>query len=419
MTRTRPSQSAARTPYRPVLVGASLAFVLGACRVTPEAMQRRHWELNDMINRTSSEQLLLNIVRLRYDEMPYFLQVSSISTQFSAAQGTNASGSVGSGASGVLGLSASLSYSENPTVTWALPDSREYLGRLLAPMSADQLTVLAQSGWDAERVLRVGVKKMNRLRNMDFTVDEGVYTPPNYGDFVEVLHLVHELNKDGLIDLAYGAKSSSAAGNIPLDKMDPGAIVDGQPYGVQFMTRDDPKTFEVLKLTKPLFLRFSKESDADPGAKRLRQLLHLVDGQYSFGIVDTITSGKEQMLSESGRLSQAFEQDAQLAEIVVNNRSIMEVLYFASTYVEVPREHAERGYVDERGHVASDWLHIASSPTEPENAWMKVKYHGQWFYIAGADVTSRKSFSLLEAMFDSVVGNVPGGKPLLTLPVTN
>lgn len=73
----------------------------------------------------------------------------------------------------MIGLIGSLSYTETPTVTWSLPDSREYFGRLMSPMGADELTVLAQSVWDPERVLPVGLKKKYPIGIVD-TADSSV-----------------------------------------------------------------------------------------------------------------------------------------------------------------------------------------------------------------------------------------------------
>lgn len=394
-----------------------LMIGLTGCAVQTKIIQNRHWELNDIIRATHNEQLLLNIVRLRYDDTPYFLQVSSVTTSFSAQGNVGVTGSFPKDSPNVLGLSGGLSYGETPVVTWSLPDSREYFGRLLAPMGADQLTSLAHSGWDPTRVLRMGIKKINRLRNKDFRIEEGIITPPTYDGFLEALKLISELTREGLIDFAYGVKSSMGAGKIPLDKLDTTAIPDGLQYGLQFMTRDDPNVFEPLKLFKPLFLRFSKQSDNDPQAKRLRELLNLDPNKYSFGIVDTASSGVEQLRSESGKISQVFEPDTNLAEIVVNNRSMMEVLFFASAYVQVPEAELLRNVVREGGLFDPDWITVRVSPDEPSDAWLKVKFRGHWFYIAANDLKSRVSFGLLDALFESVVGNVPGAKPLLTLPV--
>jgi hypothetical protein len=118
-------------------------------------------------------------------------------------------------------------------------------------MGADQLTALTQSGWDPDRVLRVGIKKMNSLRNIEFRLNEGIITPENYADMLEALRLIDELTATGLVDFAYGVKSTTGAGKIPLEKLDTRAIPDGLPYGLQFLTRDDPNIFEPLKLTNP------------------------------------------------------------------------------------------------------------------------------------------------------------------------
>lgn len=397
--------------------GAIVTFLCG-CSVSPKLIQSRHWELNDTIRETHFEQLLLNIVRLRYDEMPYFLQVSSVSTQFSANQNFNVSGSFPEKAPSIFGLGGGASYTESPIVTWSLPDSRDYLGRLMAPLGSDQLTVLAQSGWDVERVLRFGAKKMNRLRSLEFHAGEGIYEPDSFRGFVEVLALIKALQRDGLADMAYGVKSSMGAGKIPLDKLNTRAIPDGLAQGLQFMTRDDPNVFEPLKLFKPLFLRFSKQSDTDPRVKRLRKLLNLDSKKYSFGIVDTASSGVEQLLSESGKASQVFDPEKDFAEIVVNNRSMMEILQLAACFVQVPEEDLAHRYVsaiDKKPDTT--WLKIRTAEDEPDEAWLKVQYRGHWYYIAADDVYSRSSFSLLDALFASVVGDVPGAKPLLTLPV--
>ena len=401
-----------------MMLGSAVIGLNGCASYHTQLIENRHWELNDAIRETHLEQLLLNIVRLRYDETPFFLQLSSISTSFSSSVGVGASGEFPDGGTNVLGLNGSLSYTESPTVTWSLPDSRQYLGLLMAPMGADQLTVLAQSGWDPGLVLKVGVKKMNRLRGLEFNVNQGIYQPANYEQFLEVLRLLDELNREGLIDLAYGVKSSRVSTNIPLEQFDITVIPDALAHGVQFMPRDDPKVLEPLKLFKPLFLRFSRQSDNDPRAKRIRELLNLDADKYSFGIVDTGNSSVEQLRAESGKLTQAFDPDTEYAEIVLNNRSVMEILYFASRFVEVPETDLMQKRVSaDSQRPDTDWFKILSSASEPTDAWLKVKYRDSWFYIAATDVQSRSSFTLLNAIFASVVGNIPGAEPLLTLPV--
>jgi hypothetical protein len=126
----------------------------------------------------------------------------------------------------------------------------------------------------------------------------------------------------------------------------------------------------------------------------------------------------EQARSESGRVAQAFDLEAKYDEVVVNNRSVMEMLYFAAGYVQVPEADIGQGRVSAVSRrPAADWLNILSAQSEPSDAWLKVQYRGSWFYIAADDLRSRTSFTLLDAIFASVVGSIPGATPLLTLPV--
>lgn len=102
----------------------------------------------------------------------------------------------------------------------------------------------------------------------------------------------------------------------------------------------------------------------------------------------------------------------------MNNRSVMEMLYFAAGYVRVPEtDLAQKRAGAGSQRLAADWLNILGAQSEPSDAWLKVKYRGFWFYIAADDLRSRASFTLLSAIFASVVGSIPGATPLLTLPV--
>ena len=61
--------------------------------------------------------------------------------------------------------------------------------------------------------------------------------------------------------------------------------------------------------------------------------------------------------------------------------------------------------------------HGWTSRRRTPGAWLAVERCGSWFYIRADDLDTRISFTLLNAIFASVVGEVPGAKPLLTLPV--
>ena len=159
---------------------------------------------------------MLNLVRLRYDEPPYFLQLSSITTSFSAGTSVVASATLPEGNNNTYGVSSSFSYSESPTVTWSIPDSREFLGCLYAPVGAVQLTLLSQSGFDLTVVFRIGVQKMNLLRNREFRTRDGEFQPDSYSLFLEVLELMQAIQKEGLIDFAYALMTNYGGPPLPI-----------------------------------------------------------------------------------------------------------------------------------------------------------------------------------------------------------
>ena len=102
---------------------------------------------------------------------------------------------------------------------------------------------------------------------------------------------------------------------------------------------------------------------------------------------------------------------------MLTNRSVIEILQFASAYITAPEADIEKGYVRNRDLGSNVMMNVLSSQTEPADAWLKVQYRGTWFYVPSTDLDSRSSFAFLSALFASVVGDVPGAEPVLTLPV--
>ena len=402
---------------RNLLITMLLPILVSGCAMQAEIIQQRHWDLNETIRETSNEQLLLNLVRLRFDETPYFLQVASITTNFSAAASVGATGTIPQGSgNNVLGLNTGITYSESPTVTWSIPDSREFLGRFYAPVGADQLTLLAQSGFDLVEVLRIGVQKMNLLRNREFHIRDGEFRPENYPQFVEAVDLMEALRKEGLIDFAHSLMTNYGGVTLPISQMDPRGVAEGMPYGLLYLSRESG-TATPYRVQKPLFLRFSKRSDGDPRAQRLRQLLNLRPDLYSFPITNTVDVSPEAIRAVDGKLAQIFDPQEKLAHIGLINRSVLDILRFAAASVEVPGEEVASGRARMRDVRLDEYLVVRTSPTEPADAWLKVPYGGAWYYIPATDLQARTSFTLLGALFASVVGDVPGAKPVLTLPV--
>jgi len=400
-------------------IASALVFAaLAGCSMQAKIIQSRHWDLNETIRQTKEQQLLLNMVRMRYEETPYFLQLSSITTSFSAGANAGIQASLPSGGSApnIYTPSAGFSYSETPTVTWSIPDSSKMLARFYAPIGTNQLTVLAQSGFDLVDVFTIGARKVNALRNREFSFKDGLLVPPDYDDFLEALRLMKELTRDGLADTTHSLNAKYGGVTLPIAQMEPRGVAEGLSIGQLYLSRE-PGQATPLQAIKPLHLRFTKQSDDDPRAKRLRELLNLRPDLYSFPILDVTDVSPEGLRSLDGKLAQVFDPDEKLAHIMFTNRSVVEILQLAAAYVSVPQGDIEKGVVRNRDLGSHVMMNVLSSQTEPADAWLKVQYQGTWFYVPSTDLDSRSSFAFLSALFASVVGDVPGAKPVLTLPV--
>ena len=123
----------------------------------------------------------------------------------------------------------------------------------------------------------------------------------------------------------------------------------------------------------------------------------------------------------------AFPFKRQPDEVGIRCRSLMSILYFLSTAVEVPPPHLADGLVtvtrDEQGK-PFDWkqlsgrvLTIRSQPDRPAHAAVAVKHRGWWFYIADNDPNSKITFTLLNTLFELQATTGSGKSPVLTLPV--
>ena len=108
----RPARAAATT----LLV---IVAVTGCTQLGPGLIEAGRNEYNAAVVQTEDEQSLLNLVRLRYADNPYWLSVGSVTTQFSFSQG--ASAEIARDTEFLRygpRVGADVRYSETPTITY-------------------------------------------------------------------------------------------------------------------------------------------------------------------------------------------------------------------------------------------------------------------------------------------------------------
>ena len=413
-----------------LICGLMALGMLQGCTVGPKLYKTTFTQYNDVVRQTLDEQLLANLVRMRYLESPIFLQVSSLNTSFSVGGNVGASGTFPSGGADSYGADIGGSYSESPTISFSMPESREYYGRLLAPLSADQVTSLVLAGYNSELVFRTAVRGVNALQNLNADFDNSTEEPLAHAKFREALALIKKLRSEGIVDLELGGKETFWSSPVTIDAKSDisqvlllGAASFAMSNDAEIVAYPDGK-WQTHRYEKHMALRFSPASDDLPDAQRLKKLLGLKVDHYNFSIVDAEMVNAEKARGVLGQSPGALDPSVVWVEIGMRGRSMFEILQIASKEVRVPADDIRLGKASadrpqglQSSTGASDWLVIKSSDSQPSGSSLSIQYKGHWFYIDDTDLQSRETFSMLTALFAVVGGTVPGAHPVLTLPV--
>jgi len=325
---------------------------------------------NMAVQQTNSEQLLLNIVRLRYRDPPYFLEVSSISTTFDFTASASGSASLPSSESKIYDLGTGISLSEQPTVSYTPLQGEDFVTELMSPVDLNTIILLYNWGWSVERIFRICLQSINNVPNAPTASGPTPDYAPKYEHFREVVRLLRQLQIQGVMDMGY---TPSGDPNNPVVKI----LIDDQA------------------------LEFSE-------VKRLCELLGLEHGRTDYPLTTEAGAGGKD-------------------RIAAVPRSLMGSLFYVSQSVEVPLDDERTGRVtvtkDTQGN-RFDWrevvgglMDIHSSEQQPKYAYAAVRYRGNWFYIDDSDLASKSTFSLLMQLFALQAGEIKSTAPVLTLPV--
>ena len=118
-----PMAATRKIHYRLLCSLALLPLFLGGCSpFGPKRVAPDRFDYNAAIARSANEQMLLNLVRLRYREVPVFLALSSLLTQYTylGQVGVGGSSSRATGAPAYsVGGDAGVVYAERPTITYS------------------------------------------------------------------------------------------------------------------------------------------------------------------------------------------------------------------------------------------------------------------------------------------------------------
>jgi hypothetical protein len=359
--------------YRRLLIGVVLVtwLLLPACTAFgPKRLPRDRFNYNQAISRSWNEQMLLNVVRLRYVEMPVFLDVGSVLTQYTYEGSVGASGSVGDSGFGfdqsIAGGEASLGYSERPTITYIPVTGRAFARRLYSPIPAEVVFSLAQAGWAMDLIMPICLQRINEVENMSFTAVPSPEDQENLRKFHRVLELFEELGERDVFEMYRDQQETESVRYLVFDE------------------NQNPETQAIID--------------------ELKRMLGLDLQENVFRVTDRVTRRRPN-------------------EITLQMRSMLAMMLFLSRGIDVPAVHLEERWAVNMPLLADDeartsmfpWR-VRSAVDRPDNAFGAVRYRGHWFYIEMSDGATKRAFALLTFFFRLLAPDLPAAAPILSLP---
>ena len=173
--RTRDAEITGRVPHA-MLVGVerilplliTVVALAGCAHVGPKTVLVDRVDYGATIADSWKEQTLLNIVKMRYMDLPVFIDVASIVSGYSLQTGVNVGGVVSSKGA-IQGNYASVGgqaiYTDRPTITYVPLTGEKFLHGLITPIDPRNIFFMIQAGYAADFLLGLTVESLNGLRS--------------------------------------------------------------------------------------------------------------------------------------------------------------------------------------------------------------------------------------------------------------
>jgi hypothetical protein len=333
----------------------------GCGSVGPRTLDKDQLNYGNSVGNNWKNQMLANIVKLRYIDMPVFVDVGSIVSGYSME--TQVSGRLGFSDSFTggdsQGLGAGGKFTDRPTITYMPKTGDDYLRSLLAPVQPKNLLALVQAGYSAELLFTWSVEAINGVQNYSGIARTRVEADP---EFYELAGLMSEMQALGAI--AWEFDTDPATGH------------------------------DVL-----LVLRHEDISDAIRAKRtRIAEIMGLDIDTHKFRVVYAPTRVSRDTLS-------------------LQTRSVLQTLSAMAGFVDVPAELANQAVPGFKlqGELARPF-HVLSGKDRPDESFAAIKYRDHWYWIENTDMASKRVFTLM--LFLTTLTNKASDStgPVLTIP---
>ncbi len=343
-----------------------LEFCSCAAKVGPKTLAHDRFDYSAAITRSWKEQMLLNMVKLRYMDPPMFLDVQQVVQQYTR-EGTGSIAAPGWAGDSTIAPAATASgrWAESPTITYVPLSGERVTKSLLQPVSPAALFSLVEAGWPIDAVFEIGVRAINGLHAGSRTEMLRRTGDP---DFYRMLSMLRELQTSDSFSIRV-EETKDGVGSLLVFRARPA---------------DDRTTAT---------------------AQKVRELLHLSPNAQEFRLA-------------FGEMPQDDK------EIAMLTRNMLDILGEASAGVEIPASDVDEGRAVKMVPLGtlSEFpprllIRVRSSTSKPDatEAFTAVPYRNYWFWIDDRDVSSKRGLGFLMILFTLVESGPTPAPPVLSI----
>ena len=343
-------------------IGAAIlaSSILTACAsIGPRHVVHDRFDYADALSRSWKENMLLNLVKLRYADAPLFLDVSSIVEQYTLQGTLSAAAQFPNPSANPSSVGGTMQWADRPTISYQPLIGSHFTKSLLTPIEPVQVMKLVQAGWPVAVVFRFAVRSINGIRAGTLTHLLSQAEDPRFAQLVEALARLQQI----------------------------GGI------GVREEKKGDEETIYVM-------LPRSADAQAEEDRRFVVDTLRLDPARSEYRLTyGAVGGGKD--------------------EIAVVTRAVLEILGELSFDVQVPPQHEADGRVGPplpAGIHRATSLHVLSGVDRPASVFAAVRYQDYWFWIDNQDFASKRTLSFMMILIALAETGGAAPAPALTLP---
>jgi len=211
-------RSATRSLVAAISFGAAscLCFTGGGCQAAKENLRADFTDFNTIIQQSQNEQMLLNLVRMRFREAPLFLQAGSLTASYENTVSGGAQATAQQGDQSLVGVTGTYTFSSKPTISYTPVEGQQYVQQLMIEIPPQHFGMLLRAGWPVQKLCDLLVESVTPSGGEMLSARPKSPTHRKFKEFVETLvaaeavgRLSVEKRADGGFDLKVEDKTIS------------------------------------------------------------------------------------------------------------------------------------------------------------------------------------------------------------------